>query len=236
MVTNAAFAAEAPALASASASRSTVAAGETKASTTTLCCFRAFARGVGTPFTTAGCRLAAFIATFGGASAIFVWEVCFRAWRRGMIWCTGAADGPEPWPSMRKTPTPRTSTPRPTSAGTRSREFTRFLSASQAPAFKKKGRGFPRPFADSFDKGATCLAIALLDVGPGTALVVEDGRGRRVDDAVGRRVGDGDLDVLDPCVVRSLQLGQGDAGVARGVVGVERLHARHRRTDVRLRS
>src|SRR4029450_2809069 len=81
---------------------------------------------------------------------------------------------------------------------------------------KERGRGLPRPLGASSDG---LLAVARLDVGSGAGLVVEDRARGRVDDAVGRRVGDRDLDVLDPGVVRALQLGQRHARVAGGVGG-----------------
>src|SRR4051794_5344308 len=113
--------------------------------------------------------------------------------------------------------------------------LTVFLSAVQAGRLtgKYEGRGLPRPSRQAVKSG---LAAADLDVGSRAGLVVEDRRRRRVHDAVRRRVGDRDLDVLDPGVVRALKLRQRRARVARGVVGVERLHSRHCSADVGLRS
>src|SRR3954471_24007179 len=112
--------------------------------------------------------------------------------------------------------------------------LTVFLSAVQAGRLtgKYEGRGLPRPSRQAVKSG---LAAADLDVGSRAGLVVEDRARRGVDDAVRRRVGDRDLDVLDPGVVRALQLGQRGARVTAGVVGVERLHARHSSTNVGLR-
>src|SRR4051794_32083554 len=112
--------------------------------------------------------------------------------------------------------------------------LTVFLSAVQAGRLtgKYEGRGLPRPSRQAVKSG---LAAADVDVGSRAGLVVEDRARRGVDDAVRRRVGDRDLDVLDPGVVRALQLGQRGARVTAGVVGVERLHARHSSTNVGLR-
>src|SRR3954468_1359196 len=126
---------------------------------------------------------------------------------------------------------------KPAAASTRTwgLRLTVFLSAVQAGRLtgKYEGRGLPRPSRQAVKSG---LAAADLDVGSRAGLVVEDRARRGVDDAVRRRVGDRDLDVLDPGVVRALQLGQRGARVTGGVVGVERLHARHSSTNVGLRS
>src|ERR687886_801554 len=126
----------------------------------------------------------------------------------------------------------------------RYREFTFRLSAS-GPApftsrareklFNEKGRGRPRP---SLNREVGCCSTATrLDVARGAGLVVPDIRGRvRVDDAVAAGGRDRDLDVLDPGVVRPLQLRERDADVAGRMVGVVRLHAGNGGADVRLRS
>src|SRR6266566_4111551 len=85
------------------------------------------------------------------------------------------------------------------------------------------------------EKAPMLLAGAGDDVARGADLVVGHGARDGVLDAVRRRVGALDLDVLDALVVRGLQDRQRDALVAGGVVGVERLHARHGRAHVRLR-
>src|SRR5947207_11558587 len=79
------------------------------------------------------------------------------------------------------------------------------------------------------------LTAADLDVTGRARLVVSRGARDGVADAVATEGGDRDLDVLDPGVVRLLQLRQRDARVAGGVVGVERLHAGNGCPDVRLR-
>src|SRR5439155_3411873 len=78
-------------------------------------------------------------------------------------------------------------------------------------------------------------AVTGLDVARGAGLVVLNRARNRVADAVPSDRGNRDLDVLDPGVVGRLQLRQGHARVAGGVVGVERLHARNGSADVRLR-
>src|SRR5919198_5550706 len=245
----------APAFASARVSSSTVESGVTSATTTTLCSLRLSASCVGTPAITAGRRFGAFALafavalgllfaateTFGGASGVFASAgTCFFTGCRGLIVWTGvgAADELGPRPRTRKPPRPRTSAPRPTSAGTRSRKFTRVLSAAKAIPFtrargKKRGRGFRALCVWSMRPSG--LAAARLDVGAGAGLVVLDGPGDCVDDAVRGRVRDRDLDVLDPGVVRTLQLRQRHAGVPGRVVSVVRLHPGHGRADVRLR-
>src|SRR4051812_40552097 len=111
--------------------------------------------------------------------------------------------------------------------------LTVFLSAVQAGRLTGNTKGaVSRALRQAVKSG---LAAADLDVGSRAGLVVEDRARRGVDDAVRRRVGDRDLDVLDPGVVRALQLGQRGARVTAGVVGVERLHARHSSTNVGLR-
>src|SRR3954465_5302636 len=134
-------------------------------------------------------------------------------------------------------PPPRASmAAKPAAARTRTwgLRLTLFLSAIHAAGLtvKYEGRGLPRP---SCQPVAAALAAAGIDGSRRSRLVVEDRRRLGVDDAVRRRVRDGDLDVLDPGVVRGLQLDRGRARVAGGVVGVVRLHARHRCTNVGLR-
>src|SRR3954447_1602099 len=105
-------------------------------------------------------------------------------------------------------------------------------SPPRAPERKRKG-AVSRALVELLRPG---LAGAELDVARRAGLVVLDGRRRRVDDAVAAKGRDGDLDVLDPGVVRALEFRQRRARVARGVVGVERLHAGHCSADVGLRS
>src|SRR4051794_4910958 len=88
---------------------------------------------------TAGRRFVAFdlsaaSLSFGGASAALARAV-LRTGCSGLITCAVVVDDEEPCPRKRKPPAPRTSTPRPTSAGTRSREFTHLLSAAKAIPF-----------------------------------------------------------------------------------------------------
>ena len=69
----------------------------------------------------------------------------------------------------------------------------------------------------------------------GRALLVPDPRSNGARQAVRRRGHVVDRHVLDPGVVARLQLREAGAHIARGVVGVVGLEARHRRADVRLR-
>src|SRR6266487_1075327 len=79
------------------------------------------------------------------------------------------------------------------------------------------------------------LAGAELDVAGRTRLVVGDRARGRIEDAVAAERRDLDRDVLDPGVVRELQLRQVRTHVTGRVVGVERLDARHGGADVGLR-
>src|ERR671923_24245 len=108
------------------------------------------------------------------------------------------------------------------------------LSESVRPEGVKRRRArFPAPFAER--PSSAGLADAGRDRPVRAALEVRDGRRARVLDAVARVVGADDAHVLDACVVGLLELRQGDAGVARGVVGVVGLHARNGGADVGLR-
>src|ERR671925_1107838 len=108
------------------------------------------------------------------------------------------------------------------------------LSESVRPEGVKRRRArSPAPFYER--PSSVGLADAGRDRPVRSALEVRGGAGARVLDAVARVVGADDLDVLDARVVGLLELGQGDAGVAGGVVGVEGLHAGDGGADVRLR-
>src|SRR5438046_1917950 len=195
------------------------------------------------PSITAGVRFGfgfGFGAAFGLAARVFFCAglACFAAgWCltgcSGLISLTAALG--ELWPrpgSMTPPPAASTATS-PAAAKIRTRSVTFLLSARAGHVLTQRERArFPAPFRKPL---SGVLAGARLDVTRRAGLVVEDRAGDGVLDAVQRRVRDRDLHVLDAGVIRLLQLRQGHARVARGVVGVERLHAGDGCADVCLR-
>src|SRR5439155_2640608 len=157
------------------------------------------------------------------------------------MWCltgcsgliTGTAAGAlELCPSSRNPAPKATTAVIPAATKIRARRLTFVLSAVARLGLNKRKGAVSRALSQVLQAG---LAAAGLDVAGRAGLVVRRGAGDRVPDAVAAECRDRDLDVLDPGVIRRLELGQRHSHVTRRMVGVVRLHPRHGGADVRLR-